>query len=162
MASSPKPLPFLRMELSESYYYPLKTAADFVDVDPLSSILSTLAKIKNAEDKAFFQVILAPPPRSFTKNLNEKIVKGIKNPDGSYSPHPDQALLQKKAEKLPFAAAINLVASDRQILEELAGSFRIFSHPKGNSLAPKKPNFLSRQKVWKKIIAREPFRKRRF
>lgn len=158
VASSSKPFPFVKMALTEGNYYPLKTAADFTDVDPLASILSTLAKVKDPQARAYFQIILTPAPRSFTKNLNEKIVKGVKNPDGSYSPHPDQALLQKKAEKLPLAAAINLAASHDEVLEELAGSFGIFSHPKGNSLVPKKPNFLNRKKLWQKIVACQPSR----
>ncbi|MGI6278420.1 MAG: type IV secretory system conjugative DNA transfer family protein [Patescibacteria group bacterium] len=144
-----------QLTLSDSFYYPLKTAEDFADTDPLSSILATLAKIKDPKAWAGYQLIITGQARGATKKINNKILTGIKDEDGNYRSHPDQALFENKITKTLLTTSINLFASDKNILNELSGSFGVFTNPKGNNLVSKKPNFLNKKKVFSSIVSHQ-------
>jgi len=148
-----------QLVLSDSYYYPLKTVEDFADTDPLSSILATLAKIKDPNDWAGYQLIITGENKKATKRVNNKILTGIKDEDGNYRSHPDQALFEKKITKALLTTSINLFASNKNILDELSGSFGVFTNPKGNNLTKKKPNFLNKKRLASSIISHQPRKK---
>lgn len=150
---------FGQLVFTNSYYYPLKTAEDFADTDPLSSILATLAKIKDANTWAGYQLIIRNEAKGAAKKINSKILAGIKDEDGNYRSHPDQALFEKKITKTLLSASINLFASNKNILNELSGSFGIFTNPKGNGLIVKRPNFLNKKGVIASIVSHKPKQK---
>ncbi|KUK84161.1 MAG: hypothetical protein XD98_0149 [Microgenomates bacterium 39_6] len=144
-----------QLTLSDSFYYPLKTAEDFTDTDPLSSVLAILAKIKDPKSWAGYQLIITDQAKSATKKINNKILAGIKDEDGNYRPHPDQALFEKKITKTLLTTSINLFASDKNILNELSGSFGVFTNPKGNNLVSKKPNFINKKRIFSSIVSHQ-------
>ncbi len=148
-----------QLGLTNSYYYPLKTAEDFTDTDALSSILATLAKIKNPNDWAVYQLIIADQAKGATKKINNKILTGVKDEDGNYHAHPDQALFEKKVAKGLLSVSVNLLASNNTTLNELLGSFGVFTNPKSNSLTGKKTNILNKKKTHSAIISHRPNRK---
>jgi hypothetical protein len=147
---------FCQLILANSYYYPLKTAEDFTDTDPLSSILATLAKIKDSQDWAAYQLIITGEAKNTAKKINQKILIGVKNEDGNYRSHPDQALFEKKVAKGLLYTSISLLASNDIILNELAGSFGVFTSPKGNNITSQKPNRFKKKKTYQAIIAHQP------
>ncbi|MDD3679588.1 MAG: type IV secretion system DNA-binding domain-containing protein [Candidatus Shapirobacteria bacterium] len=147
---------FCRLVLTNSYYYPLKTAENFTDTDPLSSILATLAKIKDPKAWAGYQLIIAGDAKGAIKKINSKILTGIKDEDGNHHPHPDQSLFERKITKNLLTASVNLIASDESILNELVGSFGVFADPKGNNLTDKKPNLLNKKRIYQSIINHQP------
>jgi len=146
---------FANLVLSHSPTYPLKTAVTFQDVDPLSSILSTIAKIKDPQEWASFQIVLSPAPKSFARNLENKIIQGVKNAEGAYQAHPDRAIFEEKLKKTLLTASLRLAASDKAILNELAGSFGIYTNSKGNSLMLKNTNIFNKNKVKKSILSHQ-------
>ncbi len=148
--------PYTRMKLAESYYYPLKTNTDFEDTDPLSSVLSTLAKIKQKDAWVVYQIVLQPAGKGAIRKIERKITRGVKDENGNYKAHPDQALFEKKLEKNLIKASVNLAASDQKILDELAGSFGIYTNPKGNSLKTKDGNIFNRRRLRHKILSHRP------
>lgn len=150
---------FSQLVLTDPYYYPLKTAEDFTETDPLSTILATLAKIKSPHDWAVYQLIIAGNAKKATKKINQKILIGTKDEAGNYRPHPDQALFEKKVSRGLLNTSLHLLASDQQILSELSGSFGVFSHPKGNALTSKKPNLFHKNKIYQAIISHKPTKK---
>lgn len=143
---------FCQLVLANAYYYPLKTAADFTDTNPLSSILATLSKIKQPKSWAVYQLIITGKTTSAAKKINNKILVGVKNEDGNYRSHPDQSLFEKKISKDLLVTTINLLASDKTILGELAGSFGSFTSPGSNNLTIKNPTFLNKNKIYQSII----------
>jgi len=145
------------LTLARSPAYPLKTAAAFQDIDPLTSILSTLTKINDSQAFADFQIILSPAPKSFAKNLENKINLGVKDAEGNYQPHPDRSLFEEKLKSSLLLASLRIIASDQAIFDELAGSFGVYTYPKSNRLIVKKPSFLTRSKLKKAVFAHQPY-----
>jgi len=146
---------FASLVLGRSPDYPLRTVADFQDTDPLASILSTLAKIKDPDKWAIFQIIISPTPKSFARNLQKKITEGIKDAEGIYHPHPDKQIFEEKLKKPPLLASLRLAATDKTILDEMAGSFGIYTNPKGNSLGLKNTNIFNKNKIKKAVLSHQ-------
>ena len=144
-----------RLFLSNSYFYPIKTAKDFEETDPLASVLSTLAKIKDPEAWAVYQIILSDTGKSYAKKINQRITTGIKNEDGNYQTHPDQAIFEEKIKKSLLKTSLQLMASSKKILDELSGSFGVFTNSKDNSLIAKKSCFFNKKKIKEAILSHQ-------
>lgn len=129
------------LNLVAPHYYPLKTYDTFRDVDPLASVLGTLAKAE-AGDVFLIQFLVTPAPNSWRRFGQAIIDRGIqsKNPDGTYrkEAHPHKAIIEKKLAQTGLRVGIKLLTASsslersRQLLQNLAGSFGSFAEGSGN------------------------------
>jgi len=154
---------FGQLVLQKAYYYPLKTYEEFKDIDPLSSLLGTLAKA-GPDDKAVFQLILTSSSKSYAGSARKILDKGVPTGDGERTrAHPQSGMIQQKIGEKGFKAGLRLLAisvdkkASSAFLNHLAGSFGNLSSGEGNSLSLKKPTFF-KQGFLESIIEREPKR----
>ncbi|MFC1711137.1 type IV secretory system conjugative DNA transfer family protein [Patescibacteria group bacterium] len=151
---------FGQLTLSKAYYYPLKTYRDFHDVDPLSSLLGTLAKA-GPDDKAIIQVSVVPAADGYATSARKIIDKGVPTPDGEHAKaHPQNSLILQKITQKAFKTSIKVLAlsqdksSSSAFLNHVAGSFGNLTSGEGNSLVLKRPK-LKQSSFLKSIIKRE-------
>jgi energy-coupling factor transporter ATP-binding protein EcfA2 len=146
-----------QLTLARSWYLPLKTADQFRDVDPLSSVLATMAKNAKPEDRLLYQLILVPVKKKWQGGLlNLAATGGGKDQNGRFLPHPSKDQIELKASHAGFRTYLRLLTNSRETLDALSGSFGSFAAPKGNYLVAKKPNFLTRLRIIKGILSRSP------
>jgi len=136
---------FSQLVLSKPYYFPLKTYKDFQEIDPLSSLLGTLAKA-GPDDKALFQLSLVPAGKGYAASARSILEKGVPRPEGEGTrSHPQAGLLEQKINQKAFKAGLRLVAisveqqASAAFLNHLGGSFGNLTSGEGNSLVLKKP-----------------------
>lgn len=137
---------------SQAGYYPIQSFRDLA-TDPLSSITSFLAKMRDGEG-AMLQIIVSPASHSWSKSGQGYISKSKKdesNPDkASYSVDP-KALeaIERSAGKPGFEVSIRLVVNAptkneaHTLLKQFAGTFSQFAGPY---------NKFTKQKVWLKRL----------
>jgi len=87
-----------QLTLSRPYSYPLKTNRDFRDTDPLSSVLSPLARSNSEIDFIMYQILLAAPPKNWQSSIISVIQNGIvvDKEKGYHQPHPDKQVFETK------------------------------------------------------------------
>ncbi len=150
----------LQLNLSRPWYLPLKTADQFDQVDPLSSVLATMAKNAKTEDILVFQLVLLPAGKKWQAGLvNLAATGGGKDENGRELQHPQKSEIELKATQAGFKSHLSLLSNNPTALEALAGSFGTFAHPAGNYLTTSKPGRLNRKKIIKAIFGREPLGK---
>lgn len=148
-----------QLALTNPFYFPLKTYKDFRDVDPLSSILGTLAKA-NPDEKMLIQIVFAPASSKWQKIASRVIEKGITQPDGHTKSHPQARLIEQKATTVGFQVGIRLLVSTpsptvtAQLLGNLVGAFGVFNNGEGNLLAPRDPFFIQKSAFTNSIYTR--------
>jgi hypothetical protein len=154
---------FGQLTLSSSFYYPLRTYEDFKDIDPLSSVLGTMAKA-NPNELLLFQLIIAPTDSTWQKSALNLVEKGVttSTPNGHFQtrslPHAD--IIEKKASLPGFKTGLRLLAcsesqeKSEKLLINLAGSFGSFSLGEGNTLILKKPLPFQKNSFLKSILNR--------
>ena len=133
---------------TQAYYLPLKSYQDFHEVDPLATVLGTLAKAQEG-DFILIQYLVAPAPSNWQSAGTKAVEEGIqrKNPDGTFhrEAHPKKPLIDKKIAEPGFRVGIKLLTSSSSasrsssLLTNLAGAFGSFTEGSGNSLALKRP-----------------------
>jgi hypothetical protein len=128
------------LKLSSIYYYPLRTYKEFKDIDPLSSLLGTLAKA-GPDDQAVFQMVINPAPLSYDSAARRSMENGLPSLDGKHNrPLPQASLITKKIAERAFHAGLKLVAvstdkaAAKSFLLHLAGGFGNLNLGEGNSL----------------------------
>jgi hypothetical protein len=148
-----------KVVLKDAYYYPLKTYTDFKNIDPLSSLLGTLAKA-GPDDKAVIQVCVVPAGRGYGRGARRILDKGVPHVDREGTrAHPQAGLIQNKIQQKAFRTSIKIAAistnksTSQSFLSHLAGSFGNLTLGEGNSLVLKKPG-LWRSKFIKSIANR--------
>ncbi len=126
-------------------YFPLKTYIDFGDIDSLSGILGTLAKVP-AESLALVQLVIRPIGSSWRGSGYRVIQRGIKDPTtGDQKSHPQAALIQGKIDKNGFAFELRLAVkvenqvTSRELLYSFAGAYGVFDLGDGNSFRLARP-----------------------
>ena len=146
-----KQLSFGTLELSSTFYYPLKTWREFTDSDPLSAVLGTMTKAEE-EDVLLVQVIVLPG--GGWRNAGARaITQGITGPEGEKKAHPKAALIDKKIAQNGFRVGIRLLAScqderrAKQLVSSLAGSFGSLTLGESNSLVFSRPRFWEKTKL---------------
>jgi len=150
----------LQLGLSRPWYLPLKTADQFDQVDPLSSVLATMAKNAGPEDILIFQLVLLPAGKRWQSGLvNLAATGGGKDENGNSLQHPQKNEIELKATQAGFKTHLSLISNNPTGLEALAGSFGTFAHPSGNYLGTSKPGRLAKKKMVKAIFKREPLGK---
>ncbi|MBI2029148.1 type IV secretion system DNA-binding domain-containing protein [Candidatus Gottesmanbacteria bacterium] len=135
-------------------YFPLKTAEDFGEIDSLSGVLGTLAKVP-ADCLALVQILIRPMGSSWRGAGHRVIARGVKDPtNGTQKSHPQASLIQTKIDKNGFAFELRLAVkagspiASRELLFSLAGAYGVFDLGEGNSfrlarpIPPLRPNLL--------------------
>jgi hypothetical protein len=151
------PLQNLQLTLSRPYSYPLKTNRDFRDTDPLSSVLSPLARSNADTDFFIYQVILSAPPKNWQSGIISVIQNGIvvDKEKGYHQPHPDKQIFETKIQYPGLLTQINLASNNPSLLNSVASSFGIFTSPRGNFIKSSSPSFLFKNNLKKSILARK-------
>lgn len=153
--ANPQEYQACQLVLARPWHLPLKTADQFQDVDPLSSILATMAKNAKPEDILIYQLILVPIGKKWQSRLADFAVSGGgKDANGHPLPHPQKNQIELKAVHGGFKVYLRLAANNPEALKALVGSFGSFANPSGNYLVSKKPSFFSGDKLVKSIFNR--------
>ena len=150
---------FGQLTLARPYSYPLKTNRDFRDTDPLSSILSPLARSNTDKDFFVYQILLAAPPKNWQSGILSVIQNGIvvDKEKGYHQPHPDKQVFETKIAYPGLITQINLLSNNDSLLNSLSSSFGIFTSPRGNFIKSSSPSFLFKNNLKKSIFSRSFF-----
>jgi len=146
-------LEIINLKLRKGNYYPIATFANFTDVDPLSSILSVLAK-SNPDQVTIVQIALRSTNSSWQAKATSFADHGTKNEDGSYSPRSDQIIIKEKINYPGFAVSIRLASNTKETLKELISAFGVYTRADGNSFSVKKPLLFSQTTPYKNLLER--------
>jgi len=146
-----------QMGLSRSYYYPIKTAKDFKEVDPLNSVLSPLSRSIKSDDFFVFQILLAAASRSWQHSILSTIQNGIlvDKEKNIRTSHPDKAIFEQKIQYPGLEAQINLISNNTSLIEAVSSSFGTYTSPRGNYLKTQSTNFLSKNKIIHSALNRQ-------
>jgi len=148
---------FAQMVLSSPEYFPLKTAEEFKETDPLSSVLASMAKSAKPDYFFLYQVLLTPARGNWQDSyFRTAQTGGEKDYQGNPRPHPQKMQIENKAKHPGFRAYIRIVTNREETLESLSGSFGVFTNPTANSLVKSLP-FLGKKKllnaIWQRRVA---------
>ncbi|MFH1601571.1 MAG: type IV secretion system DNA-binding domain-containing protein [Candidatus Shapirobacteria bacterium] len=142
----------LRLSLARPWYLPLKTADQFDQVDPLSSVLATMAKNAKSEDIIVYQLLLLPVSKGWQANLiNFANAGGGKDENGRALAHPQKSEIELKAAHAGFCGHLRIFSNNSEALSALSGSFGAFASSSGNYLTTAKPGSFSKKK-WQKAF----------
>ena len=133
------------LKLKNKEYLPLKTYQDFADVDPLASLLSTLAKTQLKEEMIIQFVIKDDGDewkREGFKQIqgNSSALEELADLAKKSGSHPQKALIEKKLNtrglKTSIRVAVKTPEKQRSLLllETIASSMRAISQSEGNEL----------------------------
>lgn len=142
------------LKLKSGSYYPISTYDKFVDIDPISSILSVLSKAIDNE-VSMVQIALEAVSSSWQSKGASFADFGTKNEDGTYSPRADKNVIVEKISWPGFKASIRLASTIDKTLNELASSFGVYVRSDGNSITTKKTGFLSKTTAIKDLLDRK-------
>jgi hypothetical protein len=106
-------LDVLSLRLKHGSYYPIAVYTSFTDIDPMSSILSVLAKSSPSET-SFVQFALEATSTSWQSFGTSFAEKGIRNKDGSYSPRTDQNVIKEKISYPGFKVSIRIASNAKE------------------------------------------------
>ncbi len=148
------------MVLNSYSYLPIKTYADFEDVDPLSALLGFLAR-QDASTRMAVQIVITPASFAWQSNAVKQAGHMIEDTHSapvkdaatgtmsagekvSYAQNPQKLRMMQKAGFQGGKAVIRLiVGSDHPntgpLMTNLAGTFGAFSLGEGNQLVYRKP-----------------------
>jgi hypothetical protein len=93
--------------LSAQQYFPLRTFRELGENDPLSSLLSALAKLQENET-ALIQFHLRKA-RDNWKRAGHSSAQGIKQADGTLAAHPHKEMITRKLSQTGYEAVIRLL-----------------------------------------------------
>lgn len=132
--------------LTGSYYLPIKTYAEFGSVDPLTPLIGYLAK-QGPEINMGIQIITRPSSFPWQSSIHHAADHYAKTPSGTYTSHPQKALMTKKASFQGGRGVIRLIATSDTVqplpyLQNMAGTFGSYSLGEGNQLWFKRARFL--------------------
>lgn len=148
---------FTQLVCSRPDYLSLKTAEQFKETDPLSSILATMAKSGDKSLVYLYQILLTPAPKGWQDNyLRLAQCGGGKTERGDYLAHPQKRQIEQKATHPGFRTYIRLLTNQPQTLEALTGSFGTFTDPSANSLTKRSAGIFGKGKIIKAILERKP------
>lgn len=145
-----------QITLAKQYSYPIKTSRDFRDTDPLSSVLSPLARSPNNSDFFVYQILLSAPPKNWQNGIISIIQNGIlvDKEKGFRQAHPDKSVFETKIAYPGLLTQINLASNNPALLSSIASSFGIFTSPRGNFIKSQNPSFLFKGNLKKSIFNR--------
>lgn len=143
--------------LTRPYSYPLKTARDFRDTDPLVSILAPLSRSANQNDFFLYQLILGTAPKNWQNPIVSTIQNGIlvDAQKGFRQAHPDKAIFEQKIQYPGLLTQINLLSNNPGLINSVASSFGIFTSPRGNFVKNLPPGLFTTKKLLSSIQNRQ-------
>ncbi len=146
-----------QMGLSRSYYYPIKTAKDFKDTDPLNSVLSPISRSIKPDDFFVYQILLATASRSWQHSILSTIQNGIvvDKEKNIRTAHPDKAIFEQKIQFPGLEAQINLISNNPSLIEAVSSSFGTYTSPRGNYLKTQSPGFFGKNKITTCALSRK-------
>ncbi len=142
------------LKLRKGSYYPIATFANFTDIDPLSSILSVLAK-SNPDQVTIVQIAIKSTGSSWQAKGASFAAHGSKNEDGSYSPRTDLTVINEKINYPGFTVSIQLASNTKETLRELVSAFGVYTRADGNSFSTKKPSFFTKKPPLINLLERQ-------
>ena len=168
--SEKKYLQTASLKLRNQEYLPLKTYLDFKDIDPLSTLLSTLSK-NEGDDLVLIQMKLRQDrerwkTRAFSQGFESLSLNDEKS-ETELSAHPQKQLIKKKLDqrslKVNFKMAVLTNDKDRSrlIMENIAAAYQAISESEGNTLQLKKV-FINRNKFLQSMAKRQSRRSQSF
>ncbi len=148
-----KNLQVVCLKLRQGSFYPIATYATFTDIDPLSSILSVLAK-STPDQTALVQCALEAAGSSWQGAGSSYAEHGTKREDGTYSPRADQTIIKEKISYPGFKVSLRVAANTKDTLKELISALGVFSRADGNSFSVKKSLFFGKA-TYKNLLERK-------
>lgn len=142
-----------QLKIQHDYSYPIRTYAEFKDVDPLSSVLSVLSK-NQPGDYVSIQYLLYPVSNRWQVAGKSFADQTTTDSEGKVTTNPYAQVIKDKVSYSGFRVGIRLAvqapskARSYQYLVEIANAFSSFNNPSGNSLG------LSRPYLWQKTRLR--------
>ena len=120
------------LKLKNQSYLPLKTYQEFKNIDPLSTLMSTLSK-NEGDDTILIQIILDNENKPSLLQKQQISVEKLEN-------HPQKALILQKMDKRTIGVAFKIAVSttdhkqSKLILENIAAAYQAISQSEGNAL----------------------------
>lgn len=142
------------LKLKEGDYYPLATYPHFSDIDPMSAVLSVLAKT-SPDKSAVVQIALQSTSQNWQAKGASFAEHGTKNEDGTYSARSDQTIIKEKISYPGFRASIRIASNSPELNSEVIKAFGVFTRADGNSLYASTPNKLVYKKELRDLVARQ-------
>lgn len=148
---------FAQLALARPYSYPLKTARDFKDTDPLSSVLAPLSRSLNPSDFFLYQVLVGNAPKNWQGSIISLAQNGIlvDKEKGYRQSHPDKLVFENKVQFPGLLTQINLLSNNPSLIASVSSSFGIYTNPRGNFVRPISPGFFTKKKILRSILSRE-------
>jgi hypothetical protein len=138
-----------QLGLSRSQNYPIKTAKDFRDTDPLNSVLSPLSRSTNTTDFFVFQIILTAAPRNWQSSIISTIQNGIlvDKEKNTRTAHPDKMIFEQKIQFPGLDTQINLISNNNELIQAISSSFGTYTSPRGNYIKTISLGFFKKNKL---------------
>jgi len=151
------PVSFTQLGLGRSYDYPTKTAKDFKETDPLTSVLAPLSRSNNTKDFFLFQILLSGAPKNWQNNIINTIQNGIlvDKERNIRTAHPDKAILEQKIQSPGMCTQINLFSNNPGLTTSVSSSFGAYTNPRGNFIKNFTPGFFTKKKLQLSIYTRK-------
>ena len=137
------------LKLKNKEYLPLKTYQDFNEIDPLSTLLSTLSKNED-KDTILIQMLVRDSSDLWkTRVISNEKLEG----------HAQKELIKKKLDKRSLKVAFKIAVNSenkeksRLLLENIAASYQSITQSEGNSLKLRKV-LLNKESFLKKMHKR--------
>ena len=155
-----------QLVLNSYSYLPVKTYADFKDVDPMSALVGFLSK-QDEDVKMAIQIIVEPATFAWQAKavdmaghllLDTATISSDPADKGRYAQNPQKLLMMQKAGFQGGKAVVRLiVGSDKpntkHYLANLAGTFGSFSLGEGNQFVFRRPLF-RKKRLFNRIKSR--------
>lgn len=129
---------FTRVKLKAGYLLPIRTFDESKDVDLLSALLGSIAKL-GREDYVLIQYVLVPPTYNWHAEGHKAMQIEVKKPDGTVTTqaNPNSAVITKKLSHNGFRTSIRLLVKSNTptAYKQVLSSFSVFNNANGNSLA---------------------------
>ncbi|MFA7676339.1 MAG: hypothetical protein WCY28_02960, partial [Candidatus Shapirobacteria bacterium] len=151
------PITYTQLGLARSYDYPVKTAKDFKDTDPLTSVLAPLSRSNNIKDFFMFQILLSGAPKNWQSNIIGTIQNGIlvDQERNLRTAHPDKAILEQKIQFPGLYTQMNLLTNNPALMVSVSSSFGAYTNPRGNFIKSFTPGFFTKKKLKESIYLRK-------
>jgi len=148
---------FTQLGISRSHTYPLKTAKDFRDTDPLNSVLSSLSRSSDNKNFFIYQILISQAPKNWQNHISSIIQDGIlvNKEKNIRTAHPDKSIFETKIQFPGFLTQINLISNNQSLISQVASSFGVYTSPRGNYIKTVSPGFFTKNKLLTSISNRQ-------
>lgn len=125
---------YTQLGFGRSSSYPVKTAKDFKDTDPLTSVLAPLSRSNDSKDFFLFQILLSSAPKNWQNNILNIIQEGIvvDREKNIRIAHPDKSIFEQKIQFPGLSTQINLLSNNPSLITSVSSSFGAYTNPRGN------------------------------